>query len=193
MKLESSYDVPAPRSKVWDAFLDPTQLKQAIPGCEKLEAVGPDEYKATMKIGVGGVKGTFEGKVRITDKKPPESYKMAVEGSGGPGFIRGETVITLTDAEGGTRVSYSADVQVGGLIASVGQRMLGGVSKMMADKFFNRMAELLQGWSRDTRLQGRRPRSHTLGAGCRCFAIACAPSCSGPTAVVRRTGDLPGR
>jgi carbon monoxide dehydrogenase subunit G len=119
-------------------------LKKAIPGCERLEAVGEDEYKATMKVGVAAVKGTFEGKVRITDKKPSDSYRMAVEGSGGPGFVRGEAVITLTDTPGGTRVSYSADVQVGGLIAGVGQRMLGGVSKMMADQFFNRMTELLQ-------------------------------------------------
>jgi uncharacterized protein len=143
MKLEGAYEVPAPREKVWDAFLDPALLKQAIPGCEKLEATGPDEYNATMKIGVGGVKGTFEGKVKLTDKHPPDSYRMAVEGSGGPGFIRGETLISLTDNGTGTRVSYTADVQVGGLIASVGQRLLGGVSKMMADKFFTRMGELL--------------------------------------------------
>jgi hypothetical protein len=145
MKLEGSHDISAPRQKVWDAFLDPARLKKAIPGCEKLEALGADEYKATMKLGVGGVKGTFEGKVKLGDKKPPESYKLAVEGSGGPGFIRGETVITLTEIEGGTRVAYSADVQVGGLIASVGQRMLGGVSKMMADKFFGKMSDLLKG------------------------------------------------
>jgi carbon monoxide dehydrogenase subunit G len=69
---------------------------------------------------------------------------MAVEGSGGPGFIRGEAVITLTEAGGGTRVAYTADLQVGGLIASVGQRLLGGVSKMMADKFFTSMSEQLQ-------------------------------------------------
>lgn len=144
MKLEGSYEVPAPRQKVWDAFLDPKMLKQAIPGCDKLEAIGPDEYKATMKVGVGGVKGTFEGKVRLSDKNPPNSYKMAVEGAGGPGFIRGETIITLTDIDKGTKVSYTADLQVGGLIASVGQRMLGGVSKMMADKFFNSMGDLLK-------------------------------------------------
>lgn len=144
MKFEGSHDVQAPRQKVWDAFLDPEQLRQAIPGCEKLEALGGDEYKAVMKVGVGGVKGTFEGKVRIMDQNPPDSYRMAVEGAGGPGFVRGETVITLSDIADGTRVSYSADVQVGGLIASVGQRMLGGVSKMMADKFFTRMSELLQ-------------------------------------------------
>jgi len=143
MKLEGSYDVKAPRPKVWNAFLDPDTLRQAIPGCEKLDLIGPDEYKATLKIGVAAVKGTFEGKVRLLDKKPPESYRLSAEGSGGPGFVRADTVITLSDSEGGTRVSYSADVQIGGLIAGVGQRMLGGVSKMMADQFFNRMSELL--------------------------------------------------
>ncbi len=136
MKLEGSYDVKAPRDKVWNAFLDPATLQKAIPGCEKLELIGPDEYKATLKIGIAAVKGTFEGKVRLLDKKPSESYRLAAEG-------RSDTVITLSDSEGGTRVSYSADVQVGGLIAGVGQRMLGGVSKMMADQFFTRMGELL--------------------------------------------------
>ena len=144
MKIEGSHDILAPRQKVWDAFFDPERLRQAMPGCEKLEAIGSDEFRATMKIGVAAVKGTFEGKVRLSDKRPLDSYRMAVEGSGGPGFIRGETVITLSDIDGGTRVSYNADVQVGGLIAGVGQRMLGGVSKMMADQFFNRMSELLQ-------------------------------------------------
>lgn len=144
MKLEGSHDIPAPRERVWSAFLDPEILRQAIPGCEKLDAIGEGEYKATMKIGVAAVKGTFEGKVRLFDLNEPESYKMAVEGSGGPGFIRGETRIALSDHDGGTRVSYTADVQVGGLIAGVGQRMLGGVSKMMADQFFNRMSQLLQ-------------------------------------------------
>ena len=144
MKIEGGHEISAPRQRVWDAFLDPERLRQAIPGCERLEALGNDEFKATMKVGVAAVKGTFEGKVRLSDKKAPDSYRMAVEGSGGPGFVRGEAVMTLTDTPGGTRVSYSADVQVGGLIAGVGQRMLGGVSKMMADQFFNRMTELLQ-------------------------------------------------
>ena len=143
MKLEGSYEVKAPREKVWGAFLDPETLRKAIPGCEKLEMIGPDEYKATLKIGVAAVKGTFEGKVRLSDKKPSDSYRLAAEGSGGPGFVRADTLISLADIDGGTRVSYSADVQVGGLIAGVGQRMLGGVSKMMADQFFTRMSEQL--------------------------------------------------
>ncbi|HEY3066462.1 MAG TPA: carbon monoxide dehydrogenase subunit G [Methylomirabilota bacterium] len=145
MKIEGAHDIPVPRPKVWDAFLDPEQLRQAIPGCEKLEAVGNDEFTAVMKVGVAAVKGTFTGKVKLSDKHPPESFRMAVEGSGGPGFVRGDTLIALTEIEGGgTRVTYGADVQVGGLIAGVGQRMLGGVSKMMADQFFNRMSQLLQ-------------------------------------------------
>lgn len=145
MKIEGSSDIPAPRQKVWAALLDPVQLATAMVGCEKLEAAGEGEYRATLKVGVGAVKGIFEGKVRLSDLEPPTRYRMAVEGSGGPGFVRGEAALELADIEGGTRVSYSADVQVGGLIASVGQRMLGGVSKMMLDQFFSRMSEQLQG------------------------------------------------
>lgn len=144
MKLEASYEVAAPPEKVWEAFFDAECLRQAIPGCEKLEAIGDDEYKATMKVGVGAIKGTFEGRVKLADKQPPTTYRMAVEGSGGPGFIRGDALMTLrANPDGGTTIAYTADVQVGGLIAGVGQRMLGGVSKLMADQFFSRMRELL--------------------------------------------------
>ena len=93
-------------------------------------------YRRARKYG-------FCAGVRIADKNPLESYRLNAEGSGGPGFVRADTVIALSDVEGGTRVSYNADVQVGGLIAGVGQRMLGGVSKMMADQFFSRMAQIL--------------------------------------------------
>jgi carbon monoxide dehydrogenase subunit G len=95
---------------------------------------------------VAAVKGTFEGKVRLSDKQPPDTYRMAVEGSGAPGFVRGEAVMTLSDGDGGgTRIAYTADVQVGGLIAGVGQRMLGGVTRMMADQFFTRLPAILSG------------------------------------------------
>lgn len=143
MKIEGSSDIPVPRQQVWDAFQDPAVLAKAIPGCEKLEESGPGEYKATMKVGVGPIKGTFDGKVRLFDLEAPNAYRMAVEGTGGPGFVRGDASMKLSDTDGGTKVAYNADVQVGGLIASVGQRMLGGVSKMMLDQFFTRMTELL--------------------------------------------------
>ena len=144
MKIEGTHEIPAPRQRVWDAFLDPELLRQAMPGCEKLEAIGDGAYKATMKVGIAAVKGTFEGKVRLSDLHQPESYRMAVEGSGGPGFVRGEAAITLNETDSGTNVVYTADVQFGGLIAGVGQRLLGGVSKMMTDQFFGRMTELLK-------------------------------------------------
>lgn len=145
MKIQGMSDILAPRERVWDAFLDPKILAQAIPGCEELQELGPGEYRAKMKVGVAAIKGTFEGKVRLSDLDRPSRYCMAVEGSGGPGFVRGQAVMGLSEIEGGTRVTYDADVQVGGLIASVGQRLLGGVSKMMLDQFFGRMTELVTG------------------------------------------------
>jgi uncharacterized protein len=143
MKIEGATDIPAPRDRVWLAFLDPAVIAKAIPGCEELVAIGPDEYKAIMKVGVGPVKGTFEGKVRLFEQAPPNRYRMAVEGTGAPGFVRGEAAIELSEVAGGTHVTCSGDVQVGGLIASVGQRLLGGVSRMMLDQFFGRMNEIL--------------------------------------------------
>ena len=82
---------------MWAAFLDPDILAQALPGCEKLEAIGPGEYKATMKVGVAAIKGTFEGKVKLSDLEPPNRYRMAVEGSGGPGFVRGDAGMQMSD------------------------------------------------------------------------------------------------
>lgn len=143
MKLQGSYDFSAPRPRVWAALQDPAVLARAMPGCEKLEGVADGEYRAVLKVGIAAVKGTFEGKVKLTDLDPPTRYRMAVEGSGGPGFVRGEAALELADIPGGTRVTYDADVQVGGLIAGVGQRMLGGVARTMLDQFFARMAEQL--------------------------------------------------
>jgi uncharacterized protein len=143
MKIEGTNDMPATPERVWFALLDPETLATAMPGTEKLEAIGPGEYRAVMKVGVGPVKGTFDGKVRITDQDPPRRYHMAIEAGGGPGFVRGEATMQLEPTEGGTRVHYDADVQVGGLIASVGQRLIGGVARMMLDQFFSKMHEAL--------------------------------------------------
>src|SRR5258705_13917303 len=117
MKIEGSADIPAARDKVWAAFLDPAILAQALPGCEKLEAIGPHEYKATMKVGVAAIKGTFEGKVKLSDLEPPHRYRMAVEGSGGSGFVRGDAGVEVSDVAGGALHGHDADGQVGGPIA----------------------------------------------------------------------------
>jgi carbon monoxide dehydrogenase subunit G len=114
-------------------------IAQCMPGCEGLTAIGPDRYEATMKIGIAAVKGTYKGKVTIKDKQPPAHYVLSGEGSGGPGFLQGDMAIDLEEQDGQTLLKYSADAKVGGLIAGVGQRMLGGVAKMMVDQFFKKM------------------------------------------------------
>lgn len=143
MKIEGSYTFNAPRQKVWEILLDPKILAQCMPGCESLQEVGPDQYEATMKIGVAAVKGTYKGKVSIKDKQPPSHYVLSGEGSGGPGFMQGELSVDLEEKDGQTVLKYSTDAKVGGLIAGIGQRMLGGVAKMMVDQFFKKMESFL--------------------------------------------------
>ncbi len=137
MNLEGSHHFNAPRDRVWAAFNDPAVLARVTPGCERLEPVGPDEYEATLSVGVAAVKGTYQGKLSISEKKPPEAYTLRVEGSGRPGFVKGEGRLTLTDLDGGTLASIRAEAQVGGVVAAVGQRLLGAAARMLMDQFFS--------------------------------------------------------
>ena len=136
MKVEGSYTFDAPRDRVWSVLLDPASLQGCIPGCETMTTTGEDQYEAVMKVGVAAIRGTYKGKVRIADKQEPERYKLLVEGSGGPGFVRGEAQIELVDQGGSTLINVQGDGQVGGTVAGVGQRMLGGVAKMLMGQFF---------------------------------------------------------
>jgi len=110
-----------------------------MPGCESMIEVAPDQYEAVMKVGIASVKGTYKGKVTIKEKQPPAHYILSGEGSGGPGFMQGDVAIDLEEVNGQTVLRYSTDAKVGGLIASIGQRMLNGVSKMMVDQFFKKI------------------------------------------------------
>jgi len=139
LKIEGRYMFNAPREKVWQVLQDPNIIAQCIPGCEQLTEVAPDEYEARVKVGVAAVKGTYKGKVAIRDKQPPTHYRLSGEGSGSPGFLNGDVSIDLEESDGQTELKYSAETNAGGLIASVGQRMLGGVAKMMLDQFFKKM------------------------------------------------------
>jgi carbon monoxide dehydrogenase subunit G len=124
MKVEGSYTFDVPRDEVWDAMLDPDVLAQALPGCEKMEQTGDNEYAAILNVMVGPVQGRFNGTVRLSDLNPPESYHMSVDGQGGPGFVKGEGQVVLEAQNGTTVMHYTGDAQVGGRIASVGQRLL---------------------------------------------------------------------
>ena len=112
-----------------------------MPGCERLEEVRPDTFEATLKLGIAAVQGTYIGSVQLLDKTPPSHYRMMVDGSGTPGFVKGEATIDLEEKDGETVLTYSADVQVGGLIANVGQRMISGVAKMIVNQSLKKLAE----------------------------------------------------
>jgi carbon monoxide dehydrogenase subunit G len=145
MKLALSSVVPAPRDRVFAALVDPAILQTCIPGCESLVETGPDTYEATLKIGVAGLKGTYKGKASISDKRPPEALTLGFEGKGGPGFVRGSAKIALSaEGDASTRVACEADVQVGGLIAAVGSRLVEATAKKLADDFFRQLSTALQ-------------------------------------------------
>jgi carbon monoxide dehydrogenase subunit G len=143
VKIDGSYTFNASRDKVWQVLLDPKVMAQCMPGCESMKEIGPDQYEATMKVGIASVKGTYKGKVSIKDKQPPAHYVLSGEGAGGPGFMQGDVSIDLAEKDGQTVLKYSTDAKVGGLIASVGQRMLNGVAKMMVDQFFRKMENFI--------------------------------------------------
>jgi uncharacterized protein len=136
MKVEGVYTFPGPQDKVWDLLLSQENLRHCIPGVESLTETSPDHFDAVMKVGVAAIRGTYKGKVAIVDRQPPQQYTLQVEGSGGPGFVKGTAVISLSPNGEGTQVSVAGDGQVGGMLAGVGQRMLPGVAKMLMNQFF---------------------------------------------------------
>ncbi|MFP5068994.1 SRPBCC family protein [Pseudonocardia nantongensis] len=144
MKISGTDVVPHPVESVWDALLDPRVLVTTIPGCEKLEATGDNEYAMTVTAGVAAVKGSYSGSCALSDLKQHESLVMTVQGAGGPGTITAVVDVGFDDlgAEG-TRISYAADATVGGVIGGVGQRMLASVSKRLAAEFFGNVGAVI--------------------------------------------------
>ena len=122
------------------ALVNPEILRRAIPGCEALTATGPDTYEALLKVGVAGLKGTYKGSVTLKEQQPPDSFKLTFDGKGGPGFVRGTAAVRLGNDGSNTRVDCVADVQVGGLIAAVGSRLIEAATRKLADDFFRQLA-----------------------------------------------------
>jgi len=136
MELNGSYTFNAPPARVWDLLMDPAVISSCIPGCEAFEPDGQDRYKVKLTVGIAAITGAYDGVVAISDKVAPSSYRLTVEGQGKPGFAKGNSSIALRADGDKTIVDVNGTVQTGGPIARVGQRLIGGVSKMMLDRFF---------------------------------------------------------
>lgn len=144
MKLEGTYTFDAPRDVVWEALLDPEILAKTMPGCERLEQTGDNEYQGALKIKVGPVQGKFQGAVKLFDINKPESYTMAVDGKGAPGFMKGTGAVRLESQDSKTVLHYSGEAQVGGRIASVGQRLLDSSAKALTRQSLDTLHKLIQ-------------------------------------------------
>jgi uncharacterized protein len=146
VNLDGSAVLSADPEKVWAVITDPAVLARTIPGCETLEQVGDDEYKMNVSVGVGAIRGTYAGEVKLSDKQHPSSYVMHASGAGAPGNARAQVTINLEPAgDGRTNLTYSADAVIGGPVAGVGQRMITGVAKRMAGQFFKAIDDELTG------------------------------------------------
>ena len=139
MKLAGNYTVPIARERAYHLMQDPAVLARAMPGCDHLALIAPDEYEMRMKMVISSIQGLFTGKVRIADRNPPESFRLIVEGTGKVGFMKGDGLLTFTPLYTSTDVHYEGDVQVGGMIAGVGQRLLDTTSKFLIKKFFEKL------------------------------------------------------
>jgi len=141
MTMSGEQQLTAPREQVWAALNDPEVLKACIPGCESLEKLSDNEFAAVATNRIGPVKARFKGKVRLTDLDPPNSYKISGEGDGGiAGFAKGGATVALTDKDGGTLLSYNVEAHIGGKLAQLGQRLVNGAAKKLADDFFTKFA-----------------------------------------------------
>jgi carbon monoxide dehydrogenase subunit G len=145
MTMSGEQILAAPRETVWARLNDPEVLKACIPGCETLEVTGENEFLAVATNKIGPVKARFKGKVKLSDLDPPKSYRLSGEGDGGiAGFAKGAVTVDLAEREDGTCLTYNVEVQIGGKLAQLGQRLINGTAKKLADQFFLRFAEAVK-------------------------------------------------
>tara|TARA_B100002019_G_scaffold197810_1_gene171344 strand:- start:154 stop:735 length:582 start_codon:yes stop_codon:yes gene_type:complete len=143
MKLSGSYQINLPKEKVWEALNDPEILKQAIPGCEEFTKNSDTEFTAKATNKIGPFNASFTGDVELKDLNPPNSYKITGSGNSPVGFASGEASVKLEDENGGTKLIYEVEANVGGKIAQVGARLIDMTAKKMADIFFGKFSELI--------------------------------------------------
>ena len=144
MEIKGDTLLSSPQAEVWAALNDYKVLAKCVPGCEVLEPVGDSRYRVVMELGIAAVKGRYEGEVVISDVQPISSYRIAVRSEGLLGFVNAEGVISLEDEGEKTKVSYLVDAQIGGKVAGVGQRVMGGIAKLLSQRFFSTLDEELE-------------------------------------------------
>jgi uncharacterized protein len=141
MTMSGEYQLPVPPQTVWEKLNDPATLKACIPGCEQLDKTSDTEFQAVATTKIGPVKAKFKGKVTLSDLDPPNSYKISGQGDGGvAGFAKGGATVKLAPKDGGTLLTYTVDAQIGGKLAQLGQRLINGAAKKVADDFFGNFA-----------------------------------------------------
>jgi carbon monoxide dehydrogenase subunit G len=141
MKLSGEHDFRASRAQIWDALNDPEILAATLPGARRLEPTGPDEYALTVDVGVGSVRGTYEGTFALGDKREHESCTVTATASGRPGSVTAVASMRLSDDGGGARMSYDADANVTGPLAGVGQRLMGAAARRTTEQFLSALDE----------------------------------------------------
>ena len=143
MKLSGTYQINLEKQKVWEALNDPEILKKSIPGCEEFKKNSETEFTATATNKIGPFNASFTGDIELKDLNPPNSYKITGSGNSPVGFANGEAMIILEDFDGGTKLNYVVEANVGGKIAQVGSRLIDMTAKKMADIFFGKFSELI--------------------------------------------------
>jgi len=165
MDMNGEYRIAASRERVWAALNDPEVLKQAIPGCEEMTKISDTELEAAARAKIGPVSARFKGKVTLSNLNPPESYTLSGEGSGGAaGFAKGEAKVTLVEDGENTILRYEVKASIGGKLAQVGQRLVDGAAKKLADEFFDKFSELSGGRVPDAGPQNREPSKGPLAS-----------------------------
>ena len=136
MDIAGTYTFSAPPDRVWAVLMDPQIISSCIPGCEGFEPLGDDRYKATLKVALAAITGSYEGAIVLSDKIPTTSYRLTADGQGRPGSVKGSAAVSLRPEGNDTIVDVKGTVQAAGPVARVGQRLISSVSKMMMDRFF---------------------------------------------------------
>ena len=143
MKLSGSYQINLEKQKVWEALNNPEILQKTIPGCEEFKKNSDTEFSATATNKIGPFNASFTGDIELKDLDPPNSYKITGSGNSPVGFATGEAFVALEDCDGGTKLTYTVEANVGGKIAQVGSRLIDMTAKKMADIFFGKFSELI--------------------------------------------------